>query len=412
MTGRGPMIQSGLAQTPNRVETQTNLEQIKSQLIGQWEYTFSEDKDPISFFLAPHGVLFMLTPWGEAIRFTWTLEIIDQQPTMVSNVGSVQLIGTPSSSTTMSLRLVDLLNIDQTTQETTTHIAQKLSSESILPEDITTIDAADYYQRQAITSRQWSARLQVSQINRAQQIHFSEHQEFVNAQTILGLSLSASEFYTYQISLSDDGQAASVLALPKQPGFIAYLGRVAPDSLTSANTLATICESLEPTLQPLQSIPTLTEADFLTCPEGYISPSARSVDLDNRRAIQSLENRIQTTLGSINRTQQLILTATNNFEDNIQALARKLAIDLQNEKYYEYQIALSEDGLTANILAIPKHAELRTFVGRARATTHTINPIHPSSIQCASIAPTLQIPDLPPVINEELTCPNGYVISD
>ena len=117
-------------------------------------------------------------------------------------------------------------------------------------------------------------------------------------------------------------------------------------------------------------------------------------------------------VSAVNRFQQAALLEYARFETNIQAIARQIGGEggklLQSENY-DYTVRLSADGNVVSTIAIPKHNDLRAFVGRVSISIDSFSNSILVDTLCQSTSPTDQMPDLP---DDTGACPTGYVAVD
>lgn len=252
----------------------TQGEQIREQLVGRWEFLFGEGQRVPVIFTAD-GQTFALglrvDQQDTAVRAPWSIDFTRPQPQVVVDCGPFLLVGSPSE-TDMQMQIFRS-PLEQNSQPFPEVISiRKVSADTRLPGGVTVIDVVDFARRQTALARQSEAKSYVGAINRSQQAYFLENQQFANAQAVedyTGIDLKT-ENYDYQISITQEGRVANVVAIPKRSDLNTYVGRVITRSIAGEIvTVSILCESDRPTQTPV-ALPAIT-ADLFQCPAGYQS---------------------------------------------------------------------------------------------------------------------------------------------
>lgn len=111
-------------------------------------------------------------------------------------------------------------------------------------------------------------------------------------------------------------------------------------------------------------------------------------------------------LSIVNTAQTLYFIKYQRFASNLQSVAEFIGGDYQGE-FYTYQLFLSDNGSIANIVAVPKLTNLKSYLRRITIKTRAEEP-QTISVLCESEKPTTQVSSLPKNIGTKLQCPVGF----
>lgn len=405
-------VYPSVAQMNTLPESQKKLESFEQQLIGKWNLKFignnANDLDA-DVIIAPMGQYLELNRLNkEAIRFSYVIDSSKQPPQIIIEYGIAVFSGTIVDSQ-MQVRLIKA-RIPKYSKLIGKVLMQghKLSSETNFSDDITVIDAADFYRRQVFIVKQSQASTDVSMINSSQQTYFRNNQAFapnlqvLERQEFFGVK-KYSKDYKYQMFLSQDGRVANIVAMPKIDKFKGYVGRVViRQTKYGLKAPSIFCESMNPTRQ----FPVLSkiEANSIQCPVGY--------EVSKPKSMRGMEIQSKSDLGSINRFQSFHYLEHQKFTSDIQSIEEDLmdsGIKFLSDNY-NYKIVISQEGRVVNTLARPNRNDLKSYVGRVGVHLGK-KGVEFESIICESQLATQNIPVLPIFSTGRLQCPLDYKLS-
>lgn len=366
------------AQVTEILTSQTNSNLIEQKLLGRWELSPLSnqiEKQTHIVIFAPNGNYFELTPHKEAIRFQYSIDVSNQDPQIIIQYGIGVFTGTLTDSQ-MQFQLTETpISEYSKLRGQVIFKARKISVDINLPTDVTVIEAAEHYQRQANLAKQIQAKSYLSTVNYAQNSYFREHQRFApDFQTItkyIGGDYRG-EFYMYKLFLSDNGYVVNTVAVPKFSNLKSYLGTITLVKVGAGDPYVVqgLCESEKPTSQ-VSLMPKIVGTK-IQCPAGYrfseLQPSAQTSPRSSQM-VRAIGSEAKSSLGIINRSQQAFRIENNRFATSINQLDAQFF-----GRFYKYDI-IDVDDVKVITKATPNQDDLKVYISGASQVNDNFSQI-------------------------------------
>lgn len=254
-----------------------------------------------------------------------------------------------------------------------------------------------------IDNVQQDALFAVDAINSWQEIYSSKAAKFTNDLDdladiieLLNTYYNYKLYYDYKLDLLENDQLAQVVATPKLDNLKSYIGGTLNLNFNGfflhRFVQSVVCGSEQPTKENPQSIKIID--DKFQCPTGF---QVVSFTLPYTNVENNVENEASKIITAISYEQQAYFLKNRNFSENQNDL-RFL------NTYYDYNTSLLENGKFAQVTAIPKFDDLKSYIGG----TFYLNGFIELFV-CVSEQPTQNISQSIEIVDGKLQCPTGFI---